>query len=265
MRSGNRPASASRRRPETNSARRGSDRSTAKRLTSSAGNVSAESIRTSHFVKPYGTSSDWKFDGGAAVCGDIHGLGGGGFAVHDERNRARGGRGSKSGDHGLHVRFLGSHTCPGALTLSTVQFGTASLATGCRTSETFAGSASSEKLPGMADFCMSLKKCSSMGVRTFPQGAYGAREFAVIRARIPRLHVFDGGTQRGRILRRLREHLDLRAERHHLRACRWVFARTARKAPRARVGQARSGAHAEGIVDDQQLELFAVHASRPSG
>ena len=54
--------------------------------------------------------------------------------------------------------FLGSQTCPGAFTLSTVQFGSAFFTTGCSTSVTFAGSDISSKLVGMSDFCMSLKK-----------------------------------------------------------------------------------------------------------
>src|ERR1019366_2505476 len=58
-----------------------------------------------------------------------------------------------------------STNCPGACTLSTVQFGTAAAApTRCSTSDTFPGITMSAKFPGIFDCCMSLNRSNSIGV-----------------------------------------------------------------------------------------------------
>src|SRR5467141_450033 len=114
----------------TNNARRGSVRSTAKRLVSSVGNSSAESIRTSQRVNPYGTSSD----GNSAVARPLAGtatiwVASGLPFTRRETVRVAAGVLNPATTTCTRV-FFGSQTWPGTLTLSTVQFGTALLTTG---------------------------------------------------------------------------------------------------------------------------------------
>src|SRR5579872_1519577 len=118
-------------------------------LESSAGKASAESMRASQRVKPYGTSSDGNsvvarpFAGTETVCvasvlpaaSNVTVLVAAGVLNPATTTCTR--------------VFFGSQTWPGTLTLSTVQFGTGSLTTGCRIKETFAGSANSLKLAGI--------------------------------------------------------------------------------------------------------------------
>src|SRR5579872_4526334 len=125
---------------ETNSAWRGSVRSTAKMLTSSAGKVSAESMRTSHFVKPYGTSSDWNSAVARPFAGTFTVLVAAVFPFSTSETVRVAAGVPNPAITACTRAFFGSQTCPGALTLSTVQLGTASFTTGCSSSVTFAGS-----------------------------------------------------------------------------------------------------------------------------
>ena len=86
-----------------------------------------------------------------------------------------------------------------------------------------------------------------------------SREFAEITVRVSGLETFHGGAQRTRVHCGLREHLKLRTQRHDLRAVGWPSRRQDGKRLLARIGQARPGAHAEGIIDHQQQEFLAVH------
>ncbi len=71
----------------------------------------------------------------------------------------------------------------------------------------------------MLSRCMSLKRCSSMGVRTLSaMRANGARQLAKAAAGVARLDAIDGRAQRAGILNGLRQNMELRAERHDLGA-----------------------------------------------
>src|SRR5882672_12220037 len=86
-----------------------------------------------------------------------------------------------------------------------------------------------------------------------------SREFTKVSVRVSRLEALNSSALRSRILRRLREHLNLGAKRHHLGAVRGPPRGQNRKRLAARVCQTRSGAHAERIVDDQQQEFLVAH------
>ena len=97
------------------------------------------------------------------------------------------------------------------------------------------------------------------GVNRVRKRAHRAGEFSVAGARISRLDIVDGRAHRARIERRLRQHLNLRTERHHLRLVRRAARRKHGERFALGVGQARSGTHAERIIEHQQLEFLAVH------
>ena len=97
-----------------------------------------------------------------------------------------------------------------------------------------------------------------MGVWTdSASGTHGAREFTEITVAIAGLNGLYGGTQSRLIHGGLRHHHpQLRAERRYLPA-RGAFVCEHTHGGGLRVFEARSGAHAEGVVDNQQHQTVA--------
>ena len=164
--------------------------------------------------------------------------------------------------------FFGSQTWPGALTLSTVQFGSAAFGHRVQHQRDVCREAPfPRKLAGMVDFCMSLKKCSSMGVCTVSAMERRARASSPkLAARIAGLDAVDGGAQRAGVLRSAASAPGA-CEPSAITWARSAGLRDASTRERFAlgVGQARARAHAEGIVDRPaavSLSPFMLAAER---
>ena len=108
----------------------------------------------------------FKLHGGASTGGHLDGLRCDRLAVRHQRNRPRCRGSVVAGDHRLDARLLRVPDLTRRIDAFHRPVRHRSFATGCRTRETVAGKAISWKLAAMADLCMSLNRCSSMGVRT---------------------------------------------------------------------------------------------------
>src|SRR5207245_8656643 len=85
-------------------------------------------------------------------------------------------------------------------------------------------------------------------------------EFAKARSRISRLKTVHGGAKHAGILRRFGQHLDLRAQRHYLGALGRLARFEERQSVALGVRQVRSRAHAERVINDEQIQLLTAHA-----
>ena len=163
--------------------------------------------------------------------------------------------------HARALGIFGSDSSAGALTLSTVQFGGAApCATGCSTSLTLPGNTMSAKLAGIAVRCMSLKRCRSIGARTVSlMVRRRATELAEVGMAVAGLNALERRAQLRIVGDRLREYIHLAAEGDDLRLLRVRFCGQRGERLLLGIGKARSGAHAEGIVEhDEQLTAVGI-------
>src|ERR1700722_19365589 len=87
---------------------------------------------------------------------------------------------------------------------------------------------------------------------------HSAGKFSEASARVTALDTIHGCAQRAWILNRLSEDMNLRTERRDLGAIRRAARAQYGEGFSFRIGQTRTGTHAEGIVDHQKFELVAA-------
>ena len=205
-----------------------------------------------------------EIDGGASVGGDRDGLGGGGLAVHDQRHGALRGGSAVARDHGLYVNRLGvlAPDLSGSVHRFDRPVGLGLGDHGMRHQFDVGGQRHVGEGGGQVaalHVAEQMKLDGSMD--RLGHGAHGARQLAEVAVAIAGLNGLHGGAQRGLVLDRLGHQPQLRAERRHLRA-RGALSGEHAHGRVLGIGQASSGAHAEGIVDHQQHQPVAGKRGR---
>ena len=202
-------------------------------------------------------------DGGASIGGDGDGLGGGGLAVDDQRHGAlRGGR-AVAGNHGLYVNRLGvlAPDLSGGIDRFDGPVGLGFGDHGMRHQLDVGGQRHVGEGGGQIaalHVAEQMKLDGSMD--GFGHGADGAGEFAEVAVAIAGLNGLHGGTQGRLIFDGLGHEPQLRSEGRDLGA-RGALSGEHAHGGVLGIGEASSGAHAEGIVDHQQHQAVAGKAA----
>ncbi len=208
-------------------------------------------------------------DGGPSVGGDSHGLGGGGLAVHHQRDGAlRCGR-AVAGNHGLYVNRLGvlAPDLSGGIHRFHRPVGLGLRDYGMRHQGDVGGQRHVLEAGGQVaalHVAEHMKLDGSMD--RFGHGANGARQLAEVTVAIAGLNGLHRGAQRRLVLNGLGHEPQLRPKRRHLGARGALSGKHAHGrgfgGGQPGIGNAGSGPHAEGVVQHQQHQPVAGKGGR---